>query len=87
MKLRRLRRAEEAMNWLRNVKLNWKFVAGWLAIGLAAGGLELWALLDSGTGDTLSELVWFGLGSHPLVWYVAGGGAIWLLAHFFFGRR
>jgi hypothetical protein len=75
------------MNWLRKVKLNWRYTIGWLAIGAAALGLEVLALVDGGKGDTLSEHTWFLLGFHPLVWYVAGGGAVWLLAHFFFGRR
>ena len=75
------------MNWLRKVKLNWRFAAGWLAIAAAAGGLELWALLDSGTGDTLSELIWFGLGSHPLAWFVGLGVAAWLGRHLFLGKR
>ena len=75
------------MNWIRKVKLNWRFAAAWLAIAAAAGGLELLALLDSGTGDTLSELIWFGLGSHPLVWFVGLGVAAWLAQHFFLGRR
>ena len=65
------------MNWLRKVKLNWRFTAGWLAIAAAAGGLELWALLDSGTGDTLSEAIWFGLGRQPLLRFVGLGGAAW----------
>ena len=75
------------MDWLRNVKLNPRFTVGWLAIGLAAGGLELWALLDSGRGDTLSEQVWFLLGFHPAVWFTALGATAWLLRHFFLGRR
>ena len=75
------------MNWLRNVKLNWRFAAGWLAIAAAAGGLELWALLDSGSGDTLSESVWFLLGFHPVIWFGALGVTAWLLQHFFLGRR
>ena len=75
------------MDWLRKRKLDPRFAAGWLAIGLAAGGLELWALLDSGTGDTLSESVWFLLGFHPVIWFGALGVTAWLLQHFFLGRR
>lgn len=76
------------MNWIRKVKLNWRYTAGWLAIAGAVAGLELLALTPAtGSGTTLSENVWGLLGLHPLIWLGGVAFFAWLLPHFFLGRR
>lgn len=48
--------------------------------------VELSAVLNHKTGDTLSEWVWHII-SHPAVYFPFAGFLIWLLLHFLFKVR
>lgn len=62
------------------------YTAGWVVIALAFAALEALALIDPGTGDTLSEHVWGILDFHPIVWFMGAGGLIWMVRHFLFKK-
>ena len=56
----------------------------WIALGAS---IEAAALRRKETGDTLTELVRFVLGIHPVIWWGAMGLWVWATRHFFFGAR
>jgi hypothetical protein len=62
------------------------FRIAWLIWALTGLGLEIWALADKESGDTLTEQVRWVL-SHPFMWWCGIGLAIWTAGHFFFGWR
>ena len=69
------------------MKLRWPYSLGWLLWAAAGVILEVSALLDTQLGDTLSENLWFLLGSHPIVWFVGLGLAVWAGRHIFLRKR
>ena len=62
------------------------FRIAWVVWALAGIGLEIWALLNKESGDTLTEQVRW-IVNHPWCWWAGAGLAIWAAGHFFFGWR
>jgi len=65
----------------------WAYTIGWASWALAGLALEIMALLDKrGSGDTLSEHIWWLL-QWPPVWFVALGLLLWVAVHLLSGGR
>jgi hypothetical protein len=62
------------------------FHVAWVVWALVGLFLEIWALHDKETGDTLTEQVRWVV-SHPFMWWIGIGLAAWTFGHFFLGWK
>jgi len=62
------------------------FRIAWIVWALTGLALEVWALLDKESGDTLTEQVRW-IVNHPWCWWAGAGLAIWAIGHLFLGWR
>lgn len=62
--------------------MNKTYLIGWLIILAQAGLLEYFAVRRIEKYDTLSELIWTIMGTHPVIWFAMTGVLIWAFIHF-----
>jgi hypothetical protein len=71
------------------VSLRW--AAFWALLSATAAVGEGVAIYENGSTDSLSAQVWYVLDLSPAVWSIGlilfAGVGVWLVQHFFFGRR
>lgn len=68
-------------------RLRGRYTVAWVALLGALAGLEVAALVDDGSGDTLSEHVWALLDAQPLLAVPLVGVLGWVTVHLVGGRR